>query len=707
MRFLRSHFLGAQRNGVNLVEMNLGDFDRVNGPRREGVADANYPVYPVSLFDWMQNAERIASVRLLFTWEAVQSTPLGPVPPPAGAGYASYWADLLDVLSKLLARGIYVTLAPWQYNSNIDHGDGSFGDTDIVYDDGAFSSAQFADFWGKFAAQINAATGGSQRVAFELMNEPHEPTGRPGEVGITTANWFGSAQAAITSIRAVGAANTILVAGMNFADPQLFVANSAAGWLTLNDPIKNIAVTVHQYNGLGSTAPNVLSATCAGVVAWARGHDLKVHVGEIAIDAGSPTGSLATAQAQWADWNRFCVENADVIVGWNWWAASESDWWDTGDSSAGSHWGLTTSSGASVGGNLKGGNTVYMDLVESTVPVPRLVIRDNAADTSTEPNVTTAIGWESGDIQVSQGGGAPGVEILGGSPSTVQLTITNAGGAPYAPAYGHVVRLYWAKASAGLGWPAPWDGSQPGPPKLGAPFGAAAVPALAAGAAQTIQIDWPDTPKPDDYPVKDGHFCLLAWAVPPHEPEFDGFASPNLNVEVLKFSHVAWRNIHITAVGARKVGSLVLANASRHPVRSQVSFDVLDAQGRPLPRDAGVLLITPSEAALERIRQSVGAGALEPVNESTFRVVDTAAGIPRLALDAGESLAIELAYAQTRDSRAGAIRAIQSVDAGDGRIVVGGQTFVVGRVAGINSPKYARAAAGKRRQSAAHRGSSR
>ena len=96
-----------------------------------------------------------------------------------------------------------------------------------------------------------------------------------------------------------------------------------------------------------------------------------------------------------------------------------------------------------------------------------------------------------------------------------------------------------------------------------------------------------------------------------------------------------------------------------------------------------MLLITPAEAALERIRQSVGAGALEPVNDRTFRVVDTAAGIPPLALDAGESLANELAHAQTRESRAGAIRAIQSDDTGDGRIVVGGQTFVVGRVAGI------------------------
>ena len=684
MRFLRSHFLGAQRNGVNLVGMSLGDFNRVNGPRREGVADANYPVYPVSLFDWMQNAERIASVRLLFTWEAVQSTPLGPVPPPAGAGYASYWADLLDVLSKLLARGIYVTLAPWQYNSNIDNGGGSFGDTDIVYDDGAFSSAQLADFWGKFAAQINAATGGSQRVAFELMNEPHEPT-RPGEIGITTANWFGYAQAAITSIRAAGAPNTILVAGMNFADPQLFVANSAAGWLTLNDPIKNIAVTVHQYNGLGSTVPNVLSATCAGVVAWARGHDLKVHVGEIAIDAGSPTGSLATAQAQWADWNRFCVENADVIVGWNWWAASKSDWWDTGDSSAGSHWGLTTSSGASVGGNPKGGNTVYMDLVESTVPVPRLVIRDNAADTSTEPNVTTAVGWESGDIQVSQGGAAPGVEILGGLPSTVHVTITNAGGASYAPAYGHVVRLYWAKASSGARM-------------------AGAVGRVAAGTAQARRA------------VRRGGSARARRGRRADHPDrlarhaeagrLSGEGRPLLPARLLRAAARAGVRRLRQSEPERRGAEVQPCRVAQHPHHRGRREEGRQSRARErvaAPGSvAGVVRRArrAGPAAAARCRRAAdhavggGARAHPPECRSRRARAGERSHVPRRRYGRRDSAARARRRRVARD-RAGA-RADPRVarwrdsqpssrsNAGDGRIVVGGQTFVVGRVAGIN-----------------------
>jgi hypothetical protein len=65
----------------------------------------------------------------------------GPVP-GAGPGYANYWSDLTSVLTRLLARDIYVILSPWQYNT-------ASGDTDIVYDDAAITSANFANFWGQ------------------------------------------------------------------------------------------------------------------------------------------------------------------------------------------------------------------------------------------------------------------------------------------------------------------------------------------------------------------------------------------------------------------------------------------------------------------------------------------------------------------------------------------------------------------------------
>ena len=184
--------LSTQRNGLNHVSMNLGDFNRISGPER----GTNYPVYSDALLDWYQT-KHVQSVRLMFTWEAVQAALGGPVP-AAGPGYADYWADLAGVVTRLLARDIAVILCPWQFNT-------ASGDTDIVYDDAAFTAADFADFWGKFAAAINGVTGGDQRVSFDLINEPHthaEAGNKAGDIGISLADWFACAQAAIAAIRA-------------------------------------------------------------------------------------------------------------------------------------------------------------------------------------------------------------------------------------------------------------------------------------------------------------------------------------------------------------------------------------------------------------------------------------------------------------------------------------------------------------------------
>ena len=141
---------------------------------------------------------------------------------------------------------------------------------------------------------------------------------------------------------------------MAYTDAASFTTNgSAAHWLALTDPHKNIAVTVHSYNGLGSSSPTVLRDACAPLVTWARTHGVNVHVGEVAINAGSNgrpgfCSTFAVAQAQWDDWNTFCVSNSDVLVGWNWWANSAAGWWNQGDScdSEGFHWGLTLDDGA-------------------------------------------------------------------------------------------------------------------------------------------------------------------------------------------------------------------------------------------------------------------------------------------------------------------------------------------------------------------------
>jgi hypothetical protein len=356
-----NHMLGSRRNGVNHVSMNLGAFDRTLGP----VSGTDYPLYSDALLDWYET-KNVKLIRFMFTWEAVQSATLVGMVPASGARFTSYWADFVSVLTRLLARDIYVILAPWQYNA-------ASGDTDIVYKDAAFTPAEFADFWGKFAAAVNEATSNNPRVAFDLINEPHaheESGGKAGDIGIGLTDWFTCAQAAIDAIRNVGAENTIFVPGMAYTDAASFTTNgSASAWLALTDSAQNIAVTVHCYTGLGSSNPTVLRDACSAIADWARSNSAKVNIGEIAIDAG-PNGrpdvcsTFAIAAEQWADWANFCAANDDVLVGWNWFGNSAADWWNQGDSCdpEGFHWGLTLDDGAT--------QTVYMDLIEASLPVP-------------------------------------------------------------------------------------------------------------------------------------------------------------------------------------------------------------------------------------------------------------------------------------------------------------------------------------------------
>jgi cellulase (glycosyl hydrolase family 5) len=78
---------------------------------------------------------------------------------------------------------------------------------------------------------INGVVGNDQRVAFDLINEPHthaESGNKPGDIGISLADWFTCAQAAIDAIRAAGATNTIFVPGMAYTDADSFTIVTGA-----------------------------------------------------------------------------------------------------------------------------------------------------------------------------------------------------------------------------------------------------------------------------------------------------------------------------------------------------------------------------------------------------------------------------------------------------------------------------------------------
>jgi hypothetical protein len=420
MWYPADHVLGSRRNGVNHVGMETPFWAQ---GKTEPERTKTYPVTSPALLDWYATTMGMRSARIVFSWEAVQNNP-DPLPAPPFApnvmgeidpaaktgGYKEYWDDLVKLVIGFIDRGIYVTICPWQYRPPSPTN--PIGDTDITYRGQVFEPEHFADFWGKFATAINKNVAAGfpldpsgkfpsdatrpRQLAFDLINEPHEGGG--GAVGITIAKWKTCAQRAIDAIRANPVnTNAILVEGMSYASAHLdkhHIDPTHVLWETLSDPLSGIAISAHCYDGtriLPDEAAvekpfDALRTACKDLLDWARPRGLKVHIGEVAVDAGvGGCSDLPHAQSKWDDWNKFCLENDDVLIGWNWWGNTSKDWcWsDEGSCKVGQpnvgggrNWALTHDDGAT--------STVHADLIKASIPVPDLYIRDNTADDGTK-----------------------------------------------------------------------------------------------------------------------------------------------------------------------------------------------------------------------------------------------------------------------------------------------------------------------------------
>lgn len=754
MWYPTDHMLGLRRNGVNHV--GLENPFRHNG-FSEPVEGTTYPVTTVALLDKYAVDPvglRLRSARVVFSWESVQKNP-DPLPQPFAAaamgavpdnvgGFGTYWSNLVRLVIRLIDRGIYVTVVPWQYNKNANSG---AGDTDITYNDKSFEAEHFADFWGKFATAINQAVmtglppdpefpahpGRRDRLAFDLINEPHEPRPTDGTVGITLAKWQTCAQAAIQAIRANPAnTNTIFVEGLGYASPnrdtQLLnpADPDSIFWNVVrpSDPLNKIAISAHCYNAtrvmVGETPSqkptDALRVACKDLVDSARKHGFKVHIGEVAVDAGvGGCSDFATAQNQWADWGKFCLENDDVIVGWNWWGNTSSTWgWSEegsckfGDANADGPrtWALTQDDGAKWGTPTE---DTHVKLIKGSIPVPELVIRDNLGDDGTEPNPTAAHLWESPDIWVRKTADGDvfdaDEQVKGATSCFVYVRVTNRGEGAYPSDGNDVVALYWAKADSALAVPEPWNGKKNGVvvtnPMPGGLVGSVPIGALAAKTSKRIAITWPTTPDPDAYPVKDGHFCLLAVIAKDFnalaDVSYEGLDPPDLMGGVRRLNNVAWHNIHIAspavgggAGGMMKLGAAVLANHTDRPMRAKLALELLDAWARPVDPRPGRLSVTLLGPALETIRLFEAGGSWEYMGDGTFGVLDPSTATPELPLQPGEALPFVLSYTPDRRGGGYAVRALQYARAGGSTRLVGGQTFVVGEVEGFTSRRSER-----------------
>lgn len=245
-------------------------------------------------------------IRVPFLWERLQPHLTSPLDRDE--------ADRLSVLVREIeAQGLTAILDPHNYARRRIAADN--WSSEHLIGSAKLPIAAFADFWGRVAERYRT----SRRVAFGLMNEPHD---------LTPTEWLTIANLGIEAIRSSGAGQLVLVPGTSWTGAHSWIEKGNTIMNCVLDPAHNMAIEVHQYFDANSsgTSPETVSGSSgteriAAFQAWARANGIKAFLGEFGA-ADTPAGLNALSD--------ICQEmsaNSDVWIGWSAWAAGP--YWET------------------------------------------------------------------------------------------------------------------------------------------------------------------------------------------------------------------------------------------------------------------------------------------------------------------------------------------------------------------------------------------
>jgi hypothetical protein len=352
----------------------------------------------------------------------------------------------------------------------------------------------------------------------------------------------------------------------------------------------------------------------------------------------------------------------------------------------------------------------------NTTP-PSLLIRDKAGDTGIEPDTVAPANvlWESPDIGVTQTSIlstlpaansaattgltalASDATITGGSTAYAYVRVTNIGTADTTGT--EVLKIYWAKASAGLNWPTPWDGLEfdgSGSP-FGGLIGAQPIGTIQPQKATFFEFEWTSVPVST---ASDEHFCLLARietsSLTPFGMDFpeetNGAGETALAYNVQQNSKIGWRNIAILPpppvppAGAHGIPfhlGILGANYSPRAGNFRFGIETLARNGKPAAI-AGTLVLHAEGPTLQRLLETRrDEEALRYLGEGRFHLRNIARGIRNVRMRSREVLPFRVEFTPEENVRDFAVRVVQYVETDGGERVVGGQTFVVGKVEGF------------------------
>ena len=284
--------------GVNIAG---GEFWWARKPKGDVHVHPQYGVnysYPTKAEIDYFAGQRMNFFRYQFLWETLQPKPRTPLD-------KTDLERLKKSVKLATSKKLIVLMDPHNYARY--YGTNIVGGPEV-------SAGDFADFWGRLAAEFKD----DPHVWFGLVNEPHD---------MPTQQWFDDANAAIAAIRAAGAKNMILVPGNSWTGAHSWLSEDYGGSnarhiLSIKDPLDYWAIEVHQYVDADNsgTHNSVVSPTIGAerlkkFVDWCRQNHMRAVLGEFGVPV-VPTGEETVSNML-----QSMERDSDVWLGWTWWAA--------------------------------------------------------------------------------------------------------------------------------------------------------------------------------------------------------------------------------------------------------------------------------------------------------------------------------------------------------------------------------------------------
>jgi len=281
--------------------------------------------------------------------------------------------------------------------------------------------------------------------------------------------------------------------------------------------------------------------------------------------------------------------------------------------------------------------------------------QDKPDDTGAEPNVTSDTMYVSEDIWVRNAAGTAVQEHQNPVSNTANHVYVRVRNRVCATTGTGTVRLFWAKASPSLSWPAPWDGSVAGPPSMGNEIGTAPVTVTGA-TAQIVDFTW-NTPNLADYAAMGadaGHFCLLARIETDVAPGF-GLANPNGTGDLWNYvknnNNIVWKNLEVVPSAGGREAALVVGNMSDKETKEiKLVFNAPPDDHKVAFTDVGKIKVNLSEQlyALWEKGGKKAEGITTTNDKLTLQIDKPGAYLGGFAFEPGRLASIKLAFEFTK-----------------------------------------------------------